>query len=81
MKLALLNTSIITADGSYSYETISTDRAIAEVELVLWEKGEIVSHVGHDSTAAIMSELLGCQVAMSGTVQLRPRLFKFGLNP
>ncbi len=59
MKLALLNTSIITALGSYTYDAISLDGAR---ELVA---DEYVSHIGHDSTAVIMTELLGVNVPMS----------------
>jgi hypothetical protein len=61
MHIALLNTSIITADGSFTYRTISL---VAAREIV-GNGANAVSHIGHESTAAIMTELLGFPIAMS----------------
>lgn len=61
VKIALLNTSIITGDGSYEYRTISQPDALR----LLDDHDGTVSHIGHDSTAAIMTELLGVDVPMS----------------
>ena len=65
MNLALLNTSIITADGDYTYQTIDQERALGEISLAKRAGHEVVSYIGHESTAALMSELLGIPVAMS----------------
>jgi hypothetical protein len=61
VKIALLNTSIITADGRFEYKTITQEQAL---ELLDVHDG-IVSHIGHESTAQIMTELLGEKVPMS----------------
>lgn len=53
MKLALLNTSILTTTGTYNLEDITLDRA---KELV--HGNELDSAIGHASTAEIMSTLL-----------------------
>lgn len=60
-KMALLNTSIITNPGSYEYKTIGLETAKS---LLGFAEG-YVSHIGHESTAQIMSELLGIEVPMS----------------
>lgn len=49
--LALLNTSIITADGDFSLKTITLDEA---KELINNANG-LDSAIGHDSTAQIMT--------------------------
>lgn len=61
MKLALLNTSIITADGEYSLRTISLKEAQEKVQAAT----EIISAIGHQSTAEIMTELLETQVPVN----------------
>lgn len=60
MKIAILNTSIVTADGNYTVKTITPDAAIALVR-----DADIDSAVGHDSTAAILSTILGVTVPVS----------------
>lgn len=60
MKLALLNTSIVTAYGTYEYQQISLSRAKA-----LLVNSEIDSAIGHQSTADLMSELLGIDVEVN----------------
>ena len=55
----LLNTSILTAFGTYRYEPLALEaarRLVAE---------GFVSAVGHESTAQMLSELLGAPVAVS----------------
>ena len=59
MKLALLNTSIITTDGTYSLETISLEQAQQLVQAA-----ELDSAIGHQSTADAMTELLNVPVNM-----------------
>jgi len=59
-KLALLNTTIATVDGVFEVRTISLEQAR---ELV--QSNELLSAIGHDSTAKIMTELLGVNVPMN----------------
>lgn len=53
MKTTILNTSIITAYGSYSYKPCSLEQA-----RVLVQNG-FQSAVGHESTAQVISTILG----------------------
>lgn len=57
MKLALLNTTIATVDGSFDVRTIDLDSARK-----LAQSNELLSAIGHESTAQIMTELLGIPV-------------------
>jgi hypothetical protein len=57
--ITILNTSIITAYGSYSYKPCSLDRAKKVVA------SDFQSAVGHESTAAVISTLLGVEVKMN----------------
>lgn len=59
--VALLNTSIITTDGAYVCRTISHEEVIA----LVGDGSRCKSHIEHDSTALVMSDLLGFHVAMS----------------
>jgi hypothetical protein len=62
MKLAILNTSILTTYGQYDYSQISLE----EARQLIAAKGEnIISAVGHQSTAEILTELLGVAVPMN----------------
>jgi hypothetical protein len=56
MKLAILNTSIVTSDGTYTLESISTEEAVLFAQTA--EDG-LDSAVGHESTAVILSTVLG----------------------
>lgn len=56
MTVALMNTTIITADGDYTLRSITLDEARAMVA-----KG-YQSFIGHESTAQVMTELLGVPV-------------------
>lgn len=58
--IALLNTSIATADGDYNLTTITLDKAKN-----LIQGREILSAIGHESTAQILSELLGIDVPVN----------------
>lgn len=60
MKLALLNTSILTSEGSFSLRTISQEEAYRMVR-----EFEIDSAIGHESTAQIMSALLDIEVPVN----------------
>ena len=60
MKLGLLNTTIATTDGTYVIKTISLEEAIALVQ-----DNEIDSAIGHESTAQIMTILLGVAIPVN----------------
>jgi hypothetical protein len=59
--LALLNTSIVTADGSYTLQSITAD----EARQLAATAEALDSAVGHDSTAAIMTLVLGVEVPVN----------------
>lgn len=61
MKLALLNTSILTADGTFDLRTITLEEAKDLVN----EATGLDSAIGHESTAQIMTELLGISVPVN----------------
>jgi hypothetical protein len=58
--VAILNTSIVTADGAYTLRTVTLDEAR---ELI--GSREILSAVGHESTAQILSALLGREIPVN----------------
>lgn len=62
MKLALLNTSICTNEGTYRLTDISLEQAKA---LVSDNKENLLSAIGHDSTAQIMTELLEIPISVN----------------
>lgn len=59
--IAILNGAIITADGEYSCYTISLEAA---KKLIQGAPG-IISAVGHQATAEILTDLLGTNVVMN----------------
>ena len=59
-QLAILNTSILTTTGVYELQDITLEQAR---ELV--RENEILSAVGHQSTADILTTLLGTEVPMN----------------
>ena len=62
MKLAILNTSILTAYGSFDYSQVSLEEARQLVDA----KGEnIISAIGHQATSEILTELLGTNIPMN----------------
>ena len=61
MKLSILNTSILTTVGTYELQNISLQEAQALVQ----QHNDILSAVGHQSTADILTTLLGVQVPMN----------------
>ncbi|NJM67307.1 MAG: YddF family protein [Acaryochloris sp. RU_4_1] len=60
MLLGILNTSIVTAYGSYEYKPVSLEEAQKLVQ-----EFEILSAVGHESTSQILSELLQAEVPVN----------------
>ena len=60
MKLAILNTSILTTTGLFELQDITLEQAQQLVQ-----DNEILSAVGHQSTADILTTLLGTEVPMN----------------
>jgi len=60
MKLAILNTAILTSAGSYDYRPIPLTEAAGLVREM-----EIDSAVGHQSTAEILTTLLGREIPVN----------------
>ena len=60
MKLGILNTSILTSTGMYELQDITLEQA---QDLV--HNNDILSAVGHQSTADILTTLLGTTVPMN----------------
>jgi hypothetical protein len=58
--IALLNTSIATTDGAYTLSTITLNQA---KDLI--KNRETISAIGHESTAQILTELLGIEVPVN----------------
>ena len=54
--ITILNTSILTSYGSYKYEQVTTEQAKQAI------KDGFISAVGHESTAHIISSVLGVDV-------------------
>ena len=59
-KIAILNTSIITTEGTYTLKSITLDEAKSIIS-----GNEIISAIGHQSTADILTELLGVPVPLN----------------
>lgn len=60
LPIAILNTTILTVDGDFTLKTISLKEA---KELI--QNREILSAVGHESTAQILTELLETEVPLN----------------
>ena len=69
MKLALLNTSILTAFGSFQYQPVSLKDAqllaYNAVEPMIGPDDGIISAIGHESAASILTDLLEMPIAMN----------------
>lgn len=63
MKLGILNTSILTTEGTYRLKKITLDEARKLVT-----RNELDSSVGHQSTADIMTSLLGVEIPVNRQV-------------
>ena len=68
-KLLLLNSPIVTGFGKYTWEECSTQAAI---DLVHREDVELVSAIGHEATASLMSIILGVPVEVRRVKILMP---------
>ena len=62
-RLILLNTSILTAHGTFSYEPLTLAQAQTLVNEWRTAGREIVSAIGHQATADLLSSLLAYEVA------------------
>jgi hypothetical protein len=60
MKLAVLNTSILTTEGTFTLKDITLEEAKKLVK-----ENEILSAVGHQSTADILTTLLETEIPMN----------------
>lgn len=60
MKLGLLNTSIITTTGTYKMVDLTLDQAR---DLATQNKDNLLSAIGHNATADVLTKLLGVDVA------------------
>jgi len=58
--IAVLNTSIITSDGTFTLQTISLDKA---KELI--KNNDILSAIGHQSTSEILTNLLSVSIPLN----------------
>jgi len=58
--IAILNTSILTAEGEYTLQSIT----LAEARELVSEN-PVLSAIGHQSTADILTELLGIDISMN----------------
>jgi len=58
--VGILNTSIITADGNYTLTTISTEEA-----QFIARNNQILSAVGHEATAQVLTTILGVDVPVN----------------
>jgi hypothetical protein len=58
--ITILNTSILTSFGDYRYRPVE----VGQVRMML-DKNEWQSAVGHESTAVILTELLGRPIPMN----------------
>ncbi len=63
--LTFLNTSILTTYGNYSYEPVSLERAKRLVQEYQTNRHTIRSYIGHQSTADLMSRVLGYPVEVN----------------
>lgn len=63
--LTILNTSILTNYGSYHYSPLSLTMAQLHSSDAWEREGGILSAVGHQSTADILTELLGVPVPVN----------------
>ena len=64
-KLTLLNTSILTNSGSYTFKPLTLEEARALVNEFQQEGKTIQSAIGHQSTADLLTMLLGMSVAVN----------------
>lgn len=85
-KITLLNSSILTDYGTYQYRPLTLDEARAIVADARAAGDEIESAIGHQSTAELLSALLGVAVE-TNRIEYRQRkgdvalVFKLSKRP
>ena len=82
MELAILNTSIVTAFGSFKYEQIEA----YDIGSLISSSDSILSAIRHESTAQILTELLGIyipvnRIQFSQEVEQQALVFKLNGRP
>jgi len=60
MKLAILNAPVLTACGNYTCYPVPVESA-----RILVNSMELDSHIGHESTAKLLSKILECPIGFS----------------
>lgn len=63
MKTAILNTTILTNNGNYNLEEISLNQAKQLLKTI--EDENILSAIGHESTAVILTKLLETKIEVN----------------
>lgn len=63
-ELAILNTSVLTADGAWELRTIDAVQA-ADLAARYANTGQITSYIGHEATAQLISTILGIDVPVN----------------
>jgi hypothetical protein len=86
MKLILLNTSILTSFGSYTYEPLTLEGARTLLREFRQEGKTIQSAIGHQATAELLSGLLNYTVMVNRmefkqTVETVALIFKLKGRP
>lgn len=59
-KLAILNTTILTADGCFAMWSVKLEKALQMIG-----PNNTISYVGHESTSQVLTELLGVEVPVN----------------
>ena len=80
MKLALLNTSILTATGNFTLKEVTLEEA---KQLITNNVDNLDSAIGHQSTAEIMTILLGVEVPVNRQIfcqEIGQKALVFKLN-
>ena len=62
MELVILNTSILTSEGTFNLKNISLEEAR---DIIKENKENFISAIGHQSTAEILTTLLGVNIEMN----------------
>lgn len=70
MRTVLLNTSILTVYGSYHYEAITREQALAALQAADEAGIPVISAIGHASTADILTDLL-CRNVAANRIEFR----------
>ncbi len=64
-RLIFFNAPVLTVYGSFCFQLVSTGEAKELINKFAGEDKEIISAIGHEATAEIMSETLGYKIEMN----------------